>query len=126
MNFLTKDCKTITICFNAFAGYAITSEVVTEILNVDRGTGDHKEYTTAGSIEDTIISMYSGFCFSSPRTPLVGSGIDTLYLPPGRHTIVFYTYFSDFFIDLTVHVEATRCTGIINICETCSMTEAGC
>ena len=112
--------------FNTIAGYALVTEIVTEVFNVHSSTGDLKQYSLAGAKEDTIISSYGGFCFRSPRTPLVvGSKITTLHLPPGQHTIVFYTYFNDFNIDLTVNIKASRCTGIVNICKTCSKNEAG-
>ena len=42
-------------------------------------------------------------------------------LPNGSHSIVFYSYFFNFHIDLTVVLQKTECTGIINICHNLEM-----
>ena len=111
--------------FYNLAGFAIATKIVTRTFPHGSDREPLKRYTLTNSIEDIITSLYGGFCFSSPRTPLVGSSNKTLYLPPGQHTIVFYTYFNHFNIDLTVNVDFAKCTGIVNICKTCSETEIG-
>ena len=110
---------------NPIAGYALITETKYRVNHIDSSLGDLKTHTSTERFM-TLKTRYEGLCYISPNIPLlVGSNITTLYLPPGRHTIVFYTYFRDFNIDLTVHVDASRCTGIINSCGFCRRRNPG-
>ena len=67
----------------------------------------------------SIRTPYGGFCYNAPHIPLIGNKTKEVSLPFGTHRLIFYSYFTYFNIDITVHVRNAECFGLINICASC-------
>ena len=110
--------------FYNFSGFNLITLVRVNKSSILR---DHSlNYNITHKLEEqTILEQYGGFCYGSPRTPFIGDKIKELYITGGIHRINFYTYSTYFHIDVTVHLDNTRCVGIINICRFCHSSGTG-